>query len=296
MRVLPVKLGLLLLLGLVILWPALDLSESQGATYEPTSITEYDADFRVADDGDLDVVETITVDFPISGRHGIFRFWDVRDPNAPQARRIPADIDVTMDGQDVEQLISRQGQGRYRVVRVGSENITVTPGLHTYRISYRIPGVLIDGGGTGAESEFAWNLIPGGWQQAIGEATLSVTLPTEAVSASCDQGAGASGGCEVSGVGTRTLVVTTGNLPPRTPVTVRAGLDLPTPPPGRAVPWPARFDGVVGQHVAIPFVAGVLAIRAMLAGVILAGRTREPTPPFPLQYAPPEGVGPAQGL
>ena len=47
------------------------------------------ADFNVADNGDLDVTETITVDFPGFGKHGIFRFWDIVDDNAPHARRTP---------------------------------------------------------------------------------------------------------------------------------------------------------------------------------------------------------------
>ena len=66
---------------------------------EDTSITNYVADFNVAKNGDLDVTETLTVDFPVYGKHGIFRFWDLVDDNAPHARRTPEDITVTRDGQ-----------------------------------------------------------------------------------------------------------------------------------------------------------------------------------------------------
>ena len=64
--------------------------------HEETTITNYVADFDVAENGDIDVVETITVDFPVYGKHGIFRFWDIVDANAPHARRIPEDISVTL--------------------------------------------------------------------------------------------------------------------------------------------------------------------------------------------------------
>ena len=42
-------------------------------TFEETTITNYVADFDIAANGDLDVTETITVDFPGYGKHGIFR-------------------------------------------------------------------------------------------------------------------------------------------------------------------------------------------------------------------------------
>jgi hypothetical protein len=66
---------------------------------EETSITNYVADFNVAKNGDMDVTETITVNFPVYGKHGIFRFWDIVDDNDSHARRIPEDISVTRDGQ-----------------------------------------------------------------------------------------------------------------------------------------------------------------------------------------------------
>ena len=38
--------------------------EDGSSTYEPTTITSYVADFDLDEDGDLAVVETLTVDFP----------------------------------------------------------------------------------------------------------------------------------------------------------------------------------------------------------------------------------------
>ncbi len=41
----------------------------------------------------------MTVDFPCGGKHGIFRFLDGVDPNAPNAAADPEDIAVTLDGE-----------------------------------------------------------------------------------------------------------------------------------------------------------------------------------------------------
>ena len=68
--------------------------------YEDTTITSTSRTSTSTTNGDLDVTETITVDFPVYGKHGIFRFWDSVDDNAPHARRDPEDITVTRDGSD----------------------------------------------------------------------------------------------------------------------------------------------------------------------------------------------------
>ena len=44
--------------------------------------------------------ETITVDFPGYGKHGIFRFWDLVDENDAARAAHPEDITVTRDGSD----------------------------------------------------------------------------------------------------------------------------------------------------------------------------------------------------
>jgi len=78
-RVVGVVLWLALLLG-VMLWPAISYDWSTAAaTYEETTIRTYVADFTVDDEGDLHATETLTIDFPGNGKHGIFRFFDEAD-------------------------------------------------------------------------------------------------------------------------------------------------------------------------------------------------------------------------
>jgi len=74
-------------LAVAIVLPALGIQTdgSSSSDSEDTTITNYDADFRVAANGDLAVTEKLTVDFPGVGKHGIFRFFDRYDPSASTA-------------------------------------------------------------------------------------------------------------------------------------------------------------------------------------------------------------------
>ena len=204
---------------------------------------------------------------------------------------------MTMDGASVPVDLTTQSSGRYVVARVGDPNVTVIPGSHTYVIHYRIDGVLEPGSG-GARTQFYWNLIPGGWAQEIDRSVLTVHLPAVATRPfQCAVGAGATGNCrQLTGQGTRTVEVRTGPLPPRTPVTVKVGLPIVTPPAGTTIPWAARWDPVLGHSVTGVVVVLLLAAAAGVVGAVLAHSAHERTPPYPLQYAPPDGVGPAEGI
>jgi hypothetical protein len=218
---------------IVLLVPAAlyGFDDDEGTPYEPTSITRYLGDFDIGDDGDMDVVETITVDFPSGDRHGIFRFFDEADVDDDHVRWVPRDISVTMDGDDVPVAIESQGGGRYTVARIGDADVYVDPGEHVYEISYTMDGVLREGTHVDAETEFYWNLIPGGWLQTIDDARLTVHLPAAADEVECAVGTGAGGGCDLRGEGTETLQVRAGSLPAQTPGSRPA-------PRGSALFWP----------------------------------------------------------
>jgi Predicted membrane protein (DUF2207) len=197
-----------------------------------------------------------------------------------------------MDGDDVPVEMSRVAGGQYRVARIGDPDSFVSTGNHVYEIAYSIDGVLIPGT-DGARTDFYWNLIPQGWAQSIDAAELTVRLPAEAGEVQCTVGDDA-GGCQVDGDGTTTLTVTAADLAPRTPVTLRTGLDMATPPAGGTLPWPFALDIAFGPSVWALLVVLLLSVVSGLVGFWLVQRTREDNPQFPLMYAPPEGIGPAQ--
>lgn len=260
---------------------------------EPTSIVSYDAIFDVGEDGSMRVVETIVVEVSTSDRHGLVRFFDRADPNAPQLRREPRDLRVQLDGAPVPVDLSTGEQGRFHVARIGDPDRRLSLGEHTYRIEYVIDDVLLDdpdGGG----SRFYWQLIPGGWAQEIEQARLSVVLPAETGDVRCAVGAAATTGCRAAGEGTTSLTVTLGMLDPFTPVTVQADVDAPVPPTrGETYDWPPRYDPVLRSRPLVVLIvfAGLIAAAV---GARMSRRAHEPPRGFPLQYAPPPGIGPAQ--
>jgi uncharacterized membrane protein YgcG len=293
-RVVGTVIGLCVLLAILFAPAAFwNIGGDDSSISEDTSITNYVADFTVADNGDLDVVENLTVSFPYA-KHGIFRFFDRSDNSAPHARRSPENVTVSMDGSPVEFEMLTEDHGRFDVAKIGSASVYVQPGEHTYTIGYHIDGV-IEPGTTGQQSQFYWNLIPSGWQQTIDRSTLTVHLPAEATDTQCAVGTGETGGCQAKGDGTDTLVVKTGPLDARTPVTVKTGMDIATPAEGNSLPWTARFDRVLGTHVWLLVVVLLLAALAGLWGAMLGKRSREKDPGFPIMYGPPDGLGPAQG-
>ena len=123
--------GLAVLLRVVLAPAASWNSGSADASREATSIKSYLATFDLAKNGDLSVVETLAVDFQGSGKHGIFRFWDRADDSAPQARRTPHDIAVTIDDSPVPSDLIGQYHGRSACANTGSAPTPADPAVPT---------------------------------------------------------------------------------------------------------------------------------------------------------------------
>lgn len=284
-------LGVIVALAIVSL-PALfgALSSGQDTGTDPAVVKKYDAVFDVDAKGTLTATETLLVNFPVS-KHGIFRFFDQQDPNDSRVRLRPEGFSVTRDGQSEEIKKETKGQGRYVNYRIGNPNVTIT-GDHVYVLKYQVRGVLSKGTG-GTPTQFYYNLIPGGWQMQIAESSLTARLPAKPQQIKCAVGAGSTAGCTPTVEG-NTLRVTTGPLAPNTPVTVNAGLDLPTPDRVTSA-WPMAWDRVLGKTGLVAGLAALLSVGAAWLGARMSKSVQEKDPPFPLSYAPPKGIGPAQG-
>ncbi len=279
-------LSLLVLAGLV-LFPAVLWGNGGGGPPDSATITNYDAEFDISESGRLSATETLQVSFP-SSKHGIFRFFDLRDRSDAHVRLRPERITVTRDGQPEPFEVLKEGRGRYRNVKIGSASTTMT-GAQVYVIRYTIDGVLAP---KGSGSQFYWSLVPGGWQMPIEQSHLSVHLPGEPGEVRCAIGNGATTGCEANADGNNGFVVTTGRLEPNTPVTVQTQLAV--EPAQERLPWQQRFDPVFGTSVFALVALLLVAAFAGFMGAMVARQTREPKPQYPLMYAPPDGLGPAQ--
>ncbi|MFT4286115.1 DUF2207 domain-containing protein [Nocardioides sp.] len=283
-------------IGAVFCLPALffDISGVDGDGYEPTSISRYDASFVMNDDGDITVTEDIDVDVSTSDRHGIYRFFDRLDDNAPHARRTPEGISVTRDGQPEPYETGRQDLGRYLYLKIGDADRYLSQGTHNYKISYTIDGTLLPSREGG--SSFYWNVVPGGWQQDISDVDITVALPVAAgQTVRCTVGWGGGTPCTAEGAGTQQLSLHVDHVDARTPVTILTDLAMATPPEGNHLPWTIRWDAVLGTNVAGLVVVVLLGVGGAVAGGLLGAKAREREPGFPLTYAPPDGLTPAQG-
>ncbi len=289
-----------------LLWPLVFSGGSEASDVsDPVVFSNYRADFVVNSDGRLDAVETITAEFP-SGRHGIFRYWDVANQNSPRVRQKPEITSILLDGEWVPyQMLSEDGE-RFRVAKIGDPDEYLTPGTHVFEIRYTIDGVL-DPGTTGADKTFAesigepattgsvfyWNVIPQSWNNRIQRADISITLPGDIPRAQCSVGFGIGVACRDLTVSGNKVELSAQYLPARTPVTVRASVDVPTPPRSE-LPWPYTWDRILGQSLTgVVWIAG-LTVAFGLGAFQWYRTTVEPSPGFPLQYAPPPGLGPVQ--
>ena len=303
------RLVVLAVAAVILLFPLLSAiaPDTAASGPDPVRVSDYQADYVVTADGTLVAKETLTADFPI-GRHGIFRFWDLSDPGDEHVRLEPKQIDVELDGRSVPVELSWQKGRQLRVAKIGDPDSTVSPGTHTYTISYRIDGALSPttvGNDSASSSSWAddrpsasvfyWNVVAQGWQMDIDRATVRMTLPAAAGQVQCTTGFGdaSAGPCTVEGAGSDTVTVTTGALPARTPVTVR--IDVPVPTPDRVtVPWGVTADGSLGRSGIAVVVLLLVTLALAGLGYVLDRRSREDEPGLPVTYEPPTGLGPVQ--
>jgi uncharacterized membrane protein YgcG len=295
----------LVLLAFGVLWPLVFTGGSEASDVDdPVVFTNYEADYTVDRDGRLEAVETITAEFP-GGRHGIFRWFDIANRNNPHVRQPPEITSILLDGEWVSYQMLWEGGEQFRVAKIGDPDKYLAPGTHVFEIRYTIDGVL-DPGNTGADKTFAestgdpsvapstfyWNVIAPS-NSRIERADVSVTLPGDVTGAQCSVGYGLGVACRDLTVTGNRVQLEALNLRPQTPVTLRAGVEVPTPA-RTELPWSPKWDRVLGQSVAgVVWVAG-LTVAFGLGAFLWYRTTVEPPPGFPLQYAPPPGLGPVQ--
>lgn len=303
------RLGLITVIAVGLLWPVFvaAIPTTASAPSDPVVITDYQAELDVEADGDLRATEQITANFP-AGRHGIFRYWDQSDGEDPGVRYVPTITDITRDGSPERYEMFTESGEQFLVAKIGDPDRFLDPGEHRYRISYTIPGVIspadagsgtrfasAEGQSTGAVgSVLLWRVVAQGWEMPIRQATVTVTLPEAAGRVQCSAGElGRAQPCTISGAGTAEVTVSVTGLPPRSGMQIRAEMGL-TAPDRASLPWSITWDPVLGNSVPLVVLVVVGSALALIAGVGWARLTHEDPPGYPVQYAPPDGLGPVQ--
>lgn len=300
-----VLLSVLTVAGL--LWPLVDSLAPGGVSTtgpDPVTVTSYDVAYDLATDGRLVATETLTASFP-SDRHGIFRYWDVSDRNDPGVRYEPQIDSITRDGAPEPFEMSWDGGRRYRVAKIGDPYVLLSPGSHVYRIAYAVDGAISPltagrgsyasflGADPGTGSAFVWNVVAQGWLMDMNQVRVTVHLPASARGAQCTLLIGAGDPCEITGVGTSTIVLAATDVLARSGMSARITTDVPTPQ-REHLPWPVTWDQILGTSLPGAVGVAVVTVLAFAFGLVLARRTREPEPGLPVMYEPPAGLGPVQ--
>jgi uncharacterized membrane protein YgcG len=303
MRRVALRSGALVAAAALLLFPVVAgmSSSPQSSTPDPVTISTYTAHYAVDANGVLTARETIVGDFPI-GRHGIFRYWDVQDMADKHVRLRPQDLEVTRDGNSEPFTLQWEQGRRFRVAKIGSADVILPAGEHTYVLTYRIKGALAHGtigsgttaswGATGAnKSLFNWQVVAGGWAMSMHKVQVTVDLPAKVTDAQCavrDRRL-----CAVEGIGSKRLQVSATNLQAYTPISVRAEVPVATPE-RPSLPWTVTFDRLFGQNGPLAYVVLLFSLAALVVGYLWDRNSREATPGYPVQYEPPAGLGPVQ--
>ena len=205
-----------------------------------------------------------------------------------------------MDGDDVPVEMSRQDDGQLpRRQDRRRRTRPSPPGEHVYEISYRHRRRARGRAPTAPPTQFYWNLIPRGWRQRDRRRPTSpCTCRCRPRTSSARSATTTTGGCTRRGRGHRHAA--RHHRPtsrPNTPVTRQGRPRHGDAARGqRRCRGPPRCDRVLGTHrrrSSAGRCCSSVAGAASLGSSWPPGAARR-DPQFPLIYAPPEGIGPAQ--
>jgi uncharacterized membrane protein YgcG len=158
---------------LLLLVPFL-LASAPASADEGWTITSFDATYVINQDGTIDVVEDIRVDFGPLQKHGIFREipteyeWDAR-----HKRLIRIRVSSVDDGAGKPHRFQNERNGANLRIRIGDPDRTIS-GPQRYRIVYRVEGML---NAQDSWDEFYWNVTGNEWPVRITAVSANVQAP-----------------------------------------------------------------------------------------------------------------------
>ncbi len=266
----------------------------QTAAWADERITNFVSEAQVNADASIDVTENISI--IAEGReinHGILRDFPTTYTDRNGIRVIVGFdvLSVERDGRGENYAIENLSNGRR--IRIGSGDIWVSRGLHTYAIRYRTTRQL---GFFQDYDELYWNVTGNGWTFPIDQATAIVRLPSAAKiiqhhAYTGYQGEDGSDARVINGTGNEYTAVTTRSFAPGEGLTVavawQKGVVAPPTDVQKQV-WFLRDNaGLIG------LVATLLAVAAyFFYAWTKVGRDPPAGTIIPL-FAPPASVGPA---
>ncbi len=259
-------------------------------------IAHFQSDVQVLSDGSMEVIETITVRAEGNRiKRGIYRDFPTRYRDRFDNRvQVRFEVVAVRRNGHPEPWFTKSLSNGVRIY-VGSENVRIPRGEHTYELTYRTHRQL---GFFESHDELYWNVTGNDWVFPIDRATAYVypprTVPADAIRSEAYTGpAGARGRAWEAGIDEEGVAWfrTTAVLPPGHGLTVVAAWPkghVREPTTGERVDWFLEDNGQV--------LAGLVGT-LLLAGYYLlmwtwVGRDPAPGVVFP-RYEPPAGYSPA---
>lgn len=268
------------------------------ADSDDDAITRYAVQADVQPDGSVRVILDFDFDFGRDAGHGPFLTLPERmaiegDPD--HWRSLPIS-ELTASSPTAPAAVDLERKGGAVQVRIGDKDKEVT-GTHTYRVSYRMAGVINPAAPGSGLDEFSWNPVGTEWEIPLRNVSVTVTTPTDVLQAACFTGTDHRTPCGAPPrvTGRSVAYVPGADLAPGTGLQVVAGM------PAGSFPGVAP---ILTGRVTAGRLLGAEPVSLGLAGVTLAagaaavlavlrrrgGRTRAAA--VPVRTTPPEGVSP----
>ena len=262
-------------------------------------INSFEAQVQIQSDGRVFVTETLSVDFGLLARHGIFRDIPVKyawtkDPHKDRVYELQV-LSVT-DAQRKAVRYESSTNGANVEIKIGDPDRTVT-GLQTYVIAYVVKGAL---NAFSDHDELYWNVTGAEWPAPIVRSSATVRAPASFSQTACFVGAtGSQARCAIASTSNGAVFTTGRALIPGEQLTIVAGLRkgiVPEPLPILR-DRPREIDEYFDQT---PLWLG-LAVFVALGGLALvawrwygAGRDERQYQTIVPEFEPPDKLRPAQ--
>jgi uncharacterized membrane protein YgcG len=227
-------------------------------------IRSFTARYSIQNDGTLDVVEDLDVDFGGSSHHGIVRDIPVRYPNETgRTRTIDVSVVSVEIGSDAVQFSTSQS-GKNLRMKIGDPDRLVSGPQH-YRITYRVRGAL---DAFADHDELYWNVTGNEWGTTIQQAAAFVEVPAPGIQRiACYEGAvGSKEPCRSSSTSSDASFSAATSLPPGSGLTIAVGLQK-----GLVAVQPAMFLEEKGVPEKLADFLGTSPLPIALSSALMAG-------------------------
>lgn len=190
-----------ILLSILTILLTFSVTQVKAADYGYT-INDFRSDITIQENGEVNITESINVDFGQIEKHGIYRYipYLYEDENHNKTYTKIEIKSVMRDG--VPENYSLNKDKSNIILKIGKSNRTVNGG-HIYTINYNATGILRK---YNDHTQLYWNVTGKGWDTSINKVAVTVKLPRPGIKkAACYEGFSGSAQSCVFNINNRTV-------------------------------------------------------------------------------------------